>query len=69
MSATNPVSPKVISSTVTVAVTTLVMYLLGQIDAISAMPDTVQAALLVVVTAGVTYVAGYATTDPRRQVG
>jgi hypothetical protein len=61
-----PVSPKVTASTVTAGVVTLVMYLLAQIPAVGAMPAAAQGALLVIVTAAVTYAAGYVTRDPLR---
>ena len=48
------------AATVTGAVVTLAMYLLGQVDAIAAMPETAAGALLVLVTAAVTGAATFA---------
>lgn len=61
-----PVSPKVTAATVTSGVVTLVMYLLAQIPAVAGMPAAAQGALLVIVTAAVTYAAGYVVRDPLR---
>lgn len=66
MASTTPVSPKVVSSTITAAATTIVMYLLGLIHFIAVWPSPVKAALLVLVTAGVTYGAGWLVKDPLR---
>ena len=66
---TTPVSPKVVSSAITAAATTLVMYLLGLVHFVAVMPDFVKAALLVLVTAGVTALAGWLARDPLRDLG
>ncbi len=62
----NPVSPKVTSATLTTAAVTLVMYVLGQISFVADMPELVKGALLVLVTAGLTFAAGYMRRDPLR---
>lgn len=62
----NPVSPKVTTSTVTAAIITLVLYVLDQI--VGDLPAVVEGAVLVVVTAVATFVAGFQTTDPLRAV-
>lgn len=67
--ADTPVSPKVKSSATTAAAVTFVMYLLNLIPFVEAMPEVVKGALMVLVTAGLTWVAGYATTDPLRAPG
>lgn len=63
MEAKSPVEAKVKASAVgggvTGAVVVLVMYLLNAIPAVSAMPDGAAGALLVVVTAVVTYVGSF----------
>lgn len=72
----NAVETKVISSTVsggiTAAVVTLVMYALGSIPFVALMPSSVQAALLVIVTGGVTagatFVAGWLAKHTFRSV-
>lgn len=66
MRATSPISPKVSSATIATAVTTLVMYVLGQVSFIAAMPAVVQGAVLVLVSTGATFAAGYLVTDPLR---
>lgn len=66
MSADNPVSPKVTNTSLTAALTTLIMYTLGQWSPITALPGIVAGALLVVVTAGVTFAVGWGTRDPQR---
>lgn len=62
----NPVSPKVTTSTVTAAIITLVLYVLDQI--VGDLPAVVEGAILVLVTAGATFAAGFHTTDPLRAV-
>lgn len=62
----NPVSPKVTATSTTAAVVVILMHLLGQLDLIAAWPGEVRLALLVLVTAAVTFVAGYLTRDPLR---
>lgn len=61
-----PTSPKVTAATVTASVTTVVMYLVGQVPYVAAFPDDVKLAVLVIVTGLVTYVAGYLRRDPLR---
>lgn len=63
----NPVSPKVTTASVTAAITTLIMFVLDQIPWVRDMPTGVEGAILVLVTAGLTFFAGYQTTDPLRQ--
>lgn len=64
-----PVSPKVHAAGISVAAVTLVMYLLDQIPAVAAMPATAKGAVLVIVTALVSYGAGWLAKDPLRNVG
>ena len=68
MPPSSPISPKVSSATVAAAVTTLVMYVIGQVPFVAAMPAVVQGALLVLVSAGATFGAGYLRTDPLRAI-
>ena len=65
--ATTPVSPKVKAGSLSGATSVLVLYLLSQIHLVAALPDPVKAAALVLITAGVTWVAGYLKTDPLRR--
>lgn len=64
--ATTPVSPKVTTAAVTSAVTVVTMYLLGLVPFIASWPSEVKGALLVLVTAAVTYGASYLRRDPLR---
>lgn len=63
-----PTSPKVTVSTVTGAATVVVLYLLGQIPVFADLNETVKGAILVIVTAGLTYAAGWLKSDPLRKV-
>ncbi len=62
----NPVSPKVSSAAVATALVTLMMYVLAQVDWVAGLPEPLKAALLVLVSAGAAWVAGYLPTDPLR---
>ena len=64
----SPVSPKVVAATTATGVVTLLMYLLAQLEFVAQMPDGAKAALLVIVTGVVTYVAGWLRTDPLREL-
>jgi hypothetical protein len=65
--ASTPVSPKVTASASTAAFVTIVMYLLGLVHFIAVWPPEVKLALLVVVTSGLTWGAGYLQRDPLRK--
>ena len=65
----NPVSPKVASASVAAAVATVLMYILDTITFINEMPEVVKGALLVLVTSGLTFLAGYMRRDPLRRTG
>ena len=62
-----PTSPKVTASTTGAAAAALLMYLLGLLPVVDAMPDAVKGALLVLVTAAVSYAAGWLKSDPLRR--
>jgi len=71
MSTDNPVSPKVIASTVTAgvagAVTTVGVWIIEEATRID-IPSPVEGAIVVIIAAVGSLVAGYLTRDPARRV-
>lgn len=69
MKRTNPtakVSPKVASASSASAVAVVVAFIVGQVPVLRDAPTEVQAALITLLVAAVTFAAGYIKRDPAR---